>query len=149
MANLNTQQIGKCGELLVQYELLKHGIESAPLTTDYGIDLVAFCVNDYKPITLQVKTCTYSDERDKWVEWQIHDACPADYVCLVDLERDKFWILNFKEEFLAISKKSGDNHRLWWSIPGYESTSSSHKEEYFRKYESQIIIPFLFLTPPL
>ncbi len=36
----NTQQIGKCGELLVQYLLLKRGIESALLTTDYGIDLI-------------------------------------------------------------------------------------------------------------
>ena len=42
MAKLATQQIGRCGELLVQYILLKHRIESAPLTTDVGIDLVAY-----------------------------------------------------------------------------------------------------------
>ncbi len=41
MVKLAIQQIGKCGELLVQYMLLKHGVESAPLTTDPGIDLVA------------------------------------------------------------------------------------------------------------
>jgi len=39
---LTTQQIGRLGELLVQYELLRHGIESAPMTTDAGVDLVAY-----------------------------------------------------------------------------------------------------------
>jgi hypothetical protein len=39
---LTTAQIGLAGELLVQEQLLLHGIESAPLTTDTGIDLVAY-----------------------------------------------------------------------------------------------------------
>lgn len=34
-------QIGRCGELLVQYHLLKLGIESAPMTTDSGVDRLA------------------------------------------------------------------------------------------------------------
>jgi hypothetical protein len=38
---LTTAQIGRDGEHLVQEQLLLHGIESAPLTTDTGIDLVA------------------------------------------------------------------------------------------------------------
>jgi hypothetical protein len=37
-----TRQLGKSGELPVQYRLLGNGIESAPMTTDVGIDLVAF-----------------------------------------------------------------------------------------------------------
>jgi len=44
-AKLTTQQIGKLGELLVQYRLLSFGIESAHLTTDSGIDLVAYSPN--------------------------------------------------------------------------------------------------------
>jgi len=36
MTQPNTQQVGRCGELLVQYKLLKFGIDSAPMTTDYG-----------------------------------------------------------------------------------------------------------------
>jgi hypothetical protein len=35
-------QIGRAGELFVQQKLLLNGIDSSPLTTDYGIDLVAF-----------------------------------------------------------------------------------------------------------
>ncbi|SLM45109.1 hypothetical protein NSND_62542 [Nitrospira sp. ND1] len=45
---LSTAQIGKCGELLVQYRLLLLGVESAPMSTDTGIDLVA-----YSPAMLQ------------------------------------------------------------------------------------------------
>jgi hypothetical protein len=37
-AKLTTQQIGKLGELLVQYRLLSFGIESAHLTTDSAGD---------------------------------------------------------------------------------------------------------------
>ena len=58
MDKLARRQIGKCGELLVQYILLKHGIESAPLTTDPGIDLIAFPDIRRQPLKIQVKTST-------------------------------------------------------------------------------------------
>jgi hypothetical protein len=54
--DLTTQHIGAAGELLVQYKLLKHGIDSARLTTDSGIDLVAYSPKDNKANTIQVKT---------------------------------------------------------------------------------------------
>jgi len=41
-SSLSTQQIGKLGELLTQLKLLQFEIESAHLTTDSGIDLVAY-----------------------------------------------------------------------------------------------------------
>ncbi len=53
---ISTQQIGKCGELLIQYKLLLRGIESAALTTDAGVDLVAYSDEKRKPVTIQVKT---------------------------------------------------------------------------------------------
>lgn len=36
---MSIQHIGAAGELLVQYQLLKLGIDSVRLTTDAGIDL--------------------------------------------------------------------------------------------------------------
>jgi hypothetical protein len=39
---MGTQHIGAAGELLVQYRLLKMGIESAWMTTDAGVDLVVY-----------------------------------------------------------------------------------------------------------
>lgn len=53
---LTKSQIGRCGELLVQYRLLKLGIESAPMTTDSGVDLVAYAPASGRPATIQVKT---------------------------------------------------------------------------------------------
>lgn len=53
---LSTQQIGKLGELLVQYRLLSFGIESASLTTDSGVDLVAYASSRNTAFTVQVKT---------------------------------------------------------------------------------------------
>ena len=53
---LSTAQIGKCGELLVQYRLLLLGVESAPMSTDTGIDLVAYSPATLQPVTIQVKT---------------------------------------------------------------------------------------------
>ena len=54
-----TQQVGRCGELLVQYRLLRLGVESAPMTTDSGIDLVAFDPKRQAVVTIQVKTSTH------------------------------------------------------------------------------------------
>ncbi len=51
-----TLHIGAAGELLVQYLLLKHGIDSAAMTTDAGIDLVAYSPKNQRPYTIQVKT---------------------------------------------------------------------------------------------
>jgi hypothetical protein len=45
--SLSTAQIGRCGELLVQYELLLRGVETAPLSTDAGVDLVAYDSHDF------------------------------------------------------------------------------------------------------
>ena len=55
-ATLKTAQIGRCGELLVQWKLLLRGIESAPMTTDSGIDLVAYAPPSSGAVTIQVKT---------------------------------------------------------------------------------------------
>lgn len=53
---LGTQAIGAAGELLVQYQLLKQGIDSARLTTDSGIDLVMYVPGHRSAATIQVKT---------------------------------------------------------------------------------------------
>jgi hypothetical protein len=55
--SLRTAQIGASGVLLIQYRLLKCGIESAPMTTDAGIDLVVYSPKLKKAVTVQVKTC--------------------------------------------------------------------------------------------
>jgi len=154
MVKLDTQQIGKCGELLVPYMLLKHGVDSAPLTTDPGIDLVAFpnikasSEERRKPLTIQVKTSTHrpeiSDSADrKWIEWWVSDKCPADYIAAVDLCRDKFWLIR-TEEFKKRGRLSGAGHRLLWYLPGHEYRRTKITEETFKDYEMETTIPQVF-----
>lgn len=101
MTKKTAAQIGKCGELLVSLELLKRGIESAPMTTDSGVDLVAFSPRRKKPVTIQVKT----NEKPKpgggagspALDWWVPDDSPADLVAFVDLSTSRVWLMAMKE----------------------------------------------------
>ena len=53
---LSSSQVDKCGELLVQYQLLRHGIEAAAITTDPSIDLLAYSGVEKRPFAIQVRT---------------------------------------------------------------------------------------------
>lgn len=53
---MTTQHIGAAGERLVQYRLLKLGIDSALLTTNVGVDLVVYSPTEGRATTVQVKT---------------------------------------------------------------------------------------------
>jgi len=153
MAELTTQQTGRCGELLVQYMLLKYGVESAPLTTDPGIDLVAFpnvtAFPDKRgnPVTIQVKTSTHrseaSDPMCKWLLWEIKGDCRADYIATVDFERQKSWLIPTKE-FIEKATHAGENFRLLWYIPGCEPARAKKREEKFKEYEMETAIPKVF-----
>jgi len=97
---LNKQQIGKCGELLVQYKLLLSGVESAHLTTDSGIDLVAYSPNK-EPITIQVKANLKAKpgggKGKLALDWWMPEDSPADLVALADLSTNRVWLLNMEE----------------------------------------------------
>ena len=124
MAQLTTQQTGKCGELLVQYRLLKRGIESAPMTTDTGIDLVAFPSvgsvpgGSPAPFTLQVKTTSSGDGpsiSDEGVLWAVAWPPLATYIALVDMRRDKLWLFS-PSDYKSESTKAGDGLRVGWNV---------------------------------
>jgi hypothetical protein len=121
VVKLSSQQVGKCGELLVQCKLLKYGIESSHLTTDHGIDLVAFHSSGRRTVTVQVKTSTHHGELgDRWLHWSIKESCPAEFVAAVDLNRDIFWLFRI-DEFKKLSRRVGkgeeSHYRLWWYVP--------------------------------
>ena len=145
MVKLASRQIGRCGELLVQYVFLKNGIESAPLTTDVGIDLVAYPGMGEKPLTIQVKTSSHlGTVDDKWILWQIPEDCPADYIAAVDMVRNKFWLIQTAEFNKIAQRTSKGKRRLWWPLPGYEYRRAKLREEQFKKYEMDDAIPRVF-----
>lgn len=98
---LSTQQIGKLGELLVQYRLLSIGVESAQLTTDSGIDLVAYSHRREEAITIQVKTNLKPKPgggRGKLaLDWWLPDNSPAELFALVDISENRIWVFTRDE----------------------------------------------------
>ena len=137
----STQQIGKCGELLVQYRLLTWGINTSSLTVDVGVDLVAFDDAGQKIVKIQVKTTQI--KKDSWVEWSVEKNTSADYIACVDITRERFWLIK-KEDFeKAVS--AGHNWSLWWYLPGKRGEKARARvEEEFAKDESEKAIPQIF-----
>ena len=116
---VNTQQIGRCGELLVQYKLLRLGIESAPMTTDAGVDLVAYAASSHRAVTILVK-CTDGPKPGGGkgkpaLDWRISDNCPSELAAFVDLWTDTAWLLTKPElAQLAQQHAGGKYHFYMW-----------------------------------
>lgn len=98
---LTTAQIGKCGELLVQCRLLMHAIESSPMATDTGIDLVAYSPASRRALTVQVKTNLRSKpgggKGALALDWWAPQQSPAELFALVDLQSDEIWLFRREE----------------------------------------------------
>lgn len=119
---LATAQIGKCGELLVQYRLLLVGIESAPMSTDTGVDLVAYSPRLNEAFTIQIKTNLRSKpgggKGKAALDWWVSESVPAALVALVDLSTEKVWLFK-REELMALAqqKSSGRVHLYMYTDP--------------------------------
>lgn len=108
----STQHIGKAGELLVQYKLVKHGIDSSAMTTDSGIDLVAYSPRNMKAYTIQVKT----QEKPKpgggkgklAIGWHLKENCPAELIAVTELSTDSVWLFAYSE-FIALAQQHSTN----------------------------------------
>ena len=115
-------QIGKCGELLVQYMLLLQGVESAPMSTDTGVDLVDYSAQRARPTTIQIKSNLKpkpgGGKGKLALDWWIDEDTPAEYVALVDLSSQRVWIFS-KDELnaLLLQKSNGRFHLYMYTDP--------------------------------
>ncbi len=139
--SLSTAQIGRCGELLVQYELLLRGIESASLSTDAGVDLVAYAPKAHEAQTIQVKSnhkAKPSGGKGKAaLDWWIAQDNPAQLVALVDLSSKRLWVF-MKEEIAVLAQQhsGGRFHIYMYTDPTHKPKRSdrlAHVHE-FEKY---------------
>ena len=133
--SLTTAQIGRCGELLVQYRLLALGIESAALTTDSGVDLVAYSPQMSRAFTVQVKTNLRpkpSGGRGKpALDWWLREDSPAELVAVTDVSRDKVWLFRHEEfERLAQQRSSGRLHMYFFVEAGSSRVRQSGETDY-------------------
>ncbi len=117
MMSLKTSQIGRCGEMLVQYLLLLRGIESAPMTTDAGVDLVAYSPVSALPKTIQVKTNLRAKpgggKGSPALDWWIGEDTPAQLVSLVDLCSERVWIFTVAEIAQLSQQRSSGRYHLY------------------------------------
>ena len=114
---LRKAQIGRCGELLVQYRLLKHGIESASMTTDAGIDLVAYAPRSREAVTIQVKANLQpkpAGGRGKMLlSWDLRETSPAQMVALVDLSTERVCLFRDEEFDKVAQQNKGGNRKFF------------------------------------
>ena len=131
------QQIGRSGELLVQYSLLRKGIESSQMTIDTGIDLVAFSGAKRKAITIQVKAnlkAKPAGGKGKLaLDWWAPEESKADFYAFVDLESQGIWLVGHRElAKLAQQKSSGRLHLYIYLDPNAKPRADKKK---VRMYE--------------
>lgn len=114
---LTTQQIGRLGELLVQYELLRHGIDSAPMTTDSGIDLVAYSPDKKRSFTIQVKTNLApkpgGGKGSAAIDWWVSEDCPAELIAFADISTRRVWMLTWEELISSAQQRSSGRFHLY------------------------------------
>jgi hypothetical protein len=118
---MRTQHIGAAGELLVQYQLLKLGIDSARMTTDAGIDLVVYAPRDRSASTVQVKTNIGpkpAGGRGRLSRgWFFPQQCPAQVLAFVALDTDTAWLFKLEEaRRLAQQHSKRDVRQLYWYL---------------------------------
>jgi hypothetical protein len=142
---MSTAQIGQCGVLLVRYKLLLHGIESAPMTTDTGIDLVASSSKGENIRTIQVKSRLRLAGSRKTLMWSIKFGSPADLAALVDINEDKVWLMWMKEfHDLAQQKSRKINASLYFHRNPKTKTKGRSLEHQYEEYLLENIVHKFF-----
>ena len=116
---METLSIGAAGELLVQYKLLKHGIDSARLTTDTGVDLVMYVPGSKRAATIQVKSVHLAGpaggKGKNAIGWRFKACEPAEWLACTHVETDSAWLFTMQTAYeLAQGRRADGSCLLYW-----------------------------------
>lgn len=134
---MRTSQIGASGVLLVQYRLLKCGIDSAPMTTDNGIDLVVYAPKPASALTVQVKACLKpkpaGGKGKLALDWFLSVDCPAQLICLANLESDQARLFSADEFTKYAQQETQDRRHLYfYTACDYAPAPGRHERDFER-----------------
>lgn len=136
---LSTQQIGKLGELLSQYQLLQYGIESAHLTTDAGIDLVAYSSSKSIARTIQVKANLSpkpaGGKGKDILSWWVPDDCPAELFAFVCVSINQVWMFSRDDLNSVAQQKSGGKRQFYMYTASNISQRSDRKPAQIERFD--------------
>lgn len=136
-------QIGKCGELLVQYQLLLSGIESAHLTTDTGIDLIAYSKQKNEPITIQVKANFApkpgGGKGKLALDWWVPETSPADLQAFVDLSTNRVWLFETQQLATLAQQNSNGKLHLYMYIDPAVKARDTGKSKFVFEFEKYLL----------
>jgi hypothetical protein len=138
----STRHIGAAGELLVQYKLVKQGVDSARMTTDSGIDLVAYSNKNEKANTIQVKTkeqpVLAGGKGKRSLGWFLRNDSPADLIAAVDLETDRVWLFTI-QEFRELAQQHSKKGILQLYIYVDASVRTKHQRAHVSQFNEYLL----------
>jgi hypothetical protein len=140
---LSTAQIGRSGELLVQYRLLRLGIESAPMSTDAGIDLVAYSPRQEAAVTIQVKA-NWEPKRSggkgkPGLDWWVPEASPAELVAFVDLSSQRVWLVKLSELPNIAQQHSNGRYHFYMYVDSTHIPRKADRLVHAREFEEFLL----------
>jgi hypothetical protein len=147
---LTTQHIGRLGELLVQYELLRYGIDSSPMTVVAGVDLVAYSGMSGRSVTIQVKTSLKpkpgGGKGAPGIDWWVSDDCPAELYAFADLSTRRVWLFTKEELKAAAQQHSGGRMHfyMYTETNGGSVAYSRHGDARFAEFLFENRVSALF-----
>lgn len=152
MSKLQTLEIGSAGELLVQYKLLKCGINSARLTTDSGIDLVMYLPNAKEAHTVQVKAVNgpgpAGGKGKPALGWRFPHSCPAHWLALVDLSTDSAWLLTLDQARAQAQQHHPNDGRLIYWYVGEDGPPEAKRQSQMQPYRIEAVADGLLSGEP-
>lgn len=142
---VRTQIIGAAGESLVTYKLLKHEIDSARMTTDAGVDLVMYIPGHHKSATIQVKSLWVpvpaGGKGEPQCSWIFDSSCPAEWLAVVDLSRDRAWLFKMAEaKAVAQQKPDSGKWRVYWYFDDAAVSGTPRRESDMVDYEIDTVL---------